>query len=742
MPLSALPATFGVEELKKGFFPHFFNTTANAQYRGPMPDAKYYHPSGMSPKKREEFLQWYEKEVALGRQFVMEEEIHAYCVSDVDILRRCCLKFRNLFREITRAFPGDRGVDPFSNCITIAAACHLVFRRNFLREKTIGIIPPLGYTPKDIQSNKALRWLAHVAEQNGVYIQHARNQGEVKVGKYYLDGYCQENKTVYEFNGCYWHGCPNCYAFNTNSIRPGIKKTMGELYLDTLEKKRYVQNILKDWKYVTMWECEWAKVEGSIPQRIKQTFPNPTPLNPRDAFYGGRTNASCLFYECQMGEKIKYVDFTSLYPSINKYGSYPLGHPQIITHNFKDVSQYYGLVRCKVLPPQDLLHPVLPCKVNGKLLFPLCYACAERAEQMPCRHSEEERVIGSTWVTLEVEKAVQKGYRVVEIESVWHFPEKAQHIPNMPIDFNNLRKYDGLFTSYINTFLKIKQEASGWPDWCKTENDREKYLSDYRDREGFELDRDKIVKNKGLRSLSKLMLNSFWGRFGMRSNLTDIRVISDPAELYKLLISDEIRMVDLNFVNDEVVEVRSVKRDEFEQQSPRSNVVLAAFTTAQARLKLYNVLDRLGERVLYYDTDSVIYIERAYQPQDWCPPLGDFLGDLTDELDGRYITTFISGGPKNYAYKLDNGKTSCKVKGITLNYSNSQLLNFDTMKQMVKNVGSDKSEKITVTNPHQITRECKKQRIETRVGSKDYRVVYDKRIIRPDFFTVPYGYVG
>ncbi|XP_072173772.1 uncharacterized protein [Diadema setosum] len=140
--------TFGVEELKKGFFPHFFNTTANAKYRGPMPDAKYYHPSGMSSKKREEFLQWYEKEVALGRQFVMEEEIHAYCVSDVDILRRCCLKFRNLFREITRAFPGDRGVDPFSNCITIAAACHLVFRRNFLREKTIGIIPPLGYTPQ------------------------------------------------------------------------------------------------------------------------------------------------------------------------------------------------------------------------------------------------------------------------------------------------------------------------------------------------------------------------------------------------------------------------------------------------------------------------------------------------------------------------------------------------------------------------------------------------------------------
>ena len=39
------------------------------------------------------------------------------------------------------------------------------------------------------------------------------------------------------------------------------------------------------------------------------------------------------------------------------------------------------------------------------------------------------------------------------------------------------------------------------------------------------------------------------------------------------------------------------------------------------------------------------------------PLLGDYLGDLTDELDGDYITTFISGGPKNYAYLTNNGKS-------------------------------------------------------------------------------------
>ncbi|CAL1273615.1 unnamed protein product [Larinioides sclopetarius] len=39
------------------------------------------------------------------------------------------------------------------------------------------------------------------------------------------------------------------------------------------------------------------------------------PLNPRDSFFGGRTNAIMLFHE---GD-IKYVDFTSLYPWVNKY---------------------------------------------------------------------------------------------------------------------------------------------------------------------------------------------------------------------------------------------------------------------------------------------------------------------------------------------------------------------------------------------------------------------------------------
>ena len=54
-PLANFPATFGIEELCKGFFPHKFNTAENQDYEGPMPDPSLCDPDGMSAKKKVEF---------------------------------------------------------------------------------------------------------------------------------------------------------------------------------------------------------------------------------------------------------------------------------------------------------------------------------------------------------------------------------------------------------------------------------------------------------------------------------------------------------------------------------------------------------------------------------------------------------------------------------------------------------------------------------------------------------------
>ena len=62
MPLSAFPKTFGLTELKKGYFPHKFNIPENQEYVGPVPAMDYYMPEVMSPKGRQEFETWHKEQ--------------------------------------------------------------------------------------------------------------------------------------------------------------------------------------------------------------------------------------------------------------------------------------------------------------------------------------------------------------------------------------------------------------------------------------------------------------------------------------------------------------------------------------------------------------------------------------------------------------------------------------------------------------------------------------------------------
>ena len=60
-----------------------------------------------------------------------------------------------------------------------------------------------------------VKWLSYEMERNDIHIQHVRNGGEKRVGKYSLDGYCEEYHTAYEFQGCFWHG-KRCNVMNAD----------------------------------------------------------------------------------------------------------------------------------------------------------------------------------------------------------------------------------------------------------------------------------------------------------------------------------------------------------------------------------------------------------------------------------------------------------------------------------------------------------------------------------------------
>ena len=230
----------------------------------------------------------------------------------------------------------------------------------------------------------------------------------------------------------------------------------------------------------------------------------------------------------------------------------------------------------------------------------------------------------------------------------------------------------------------------------------------------------------------------FIGKFAQRSNLTKTKIVTEPKEFFDYLYSPEFQVSDARLVNDETVEVHYSNVGDFAEQNNKVNIVIAAFTTAYARLKLYDLLDLLQERVLYYDTDSVIYVHEPGKPD---PPLGNYLGDLTDELNGDYITSFISGGPKNYAYVTKKGKSETKIRGITLDYATTGKLNPGVMRGLVHLHANCHTEaKVTVDIPFNITRDKKGKNIITKRMKKDYRVVYNKRVITENYETLPYGY--
>ena len=198
-----------------------------------------------------------------------------------------------------------------------------------------------------------------------------------------------------------------------------------------------------------------------------------------------------------------------------------------------------------------------------------------------------------TWCTPEIQKAVEKGYKIQKIHEVWHFPKEQR------------RK--GLFAPYVNTWLKHKTEASGWPACYVTEKQKAEYVKQYEEHEGIKLDPSRIEKNPGRKQVAKLMLNSFWGKFGENEHRVQTQSIQDEDTWQKIVQDDSIIVKDVRIFNEDVMEISTMKHEDACASSGKINIFIACFTTSLARLKLYAELEKLEKQALYYDTDSVIY---------------------------------------------------------------------------------------------------------------------------------------
>ena len=705
--LSKFPKIFSIEEERKGFFPHLFNRVEFYNYRGPIPSFEWYDPDTFSVEKRKEFFEWYEEQVAKGVFFDFEREMRSYCHSDVQLLRLGMQKFRELFLNLQKGDGSPIGVDPFNHITIPSVAFEGIYLKYFLPEQTLITVPRPS---QDKHSFKSILWMEYLMKTNVHFIQHARNLGEFEVtlrsGKRVkVDGYCQDTNTVYQFHGCFWHGCCYCYEGDAptphryytyiNKKGEEVKKPIkfGELYTYTFQMSENFRQL--GYKVVEMWECQWdidikkMKIETNRPD-----LEHHKPLVPRDAYFGGRVNAVKLYYKCIGDEIIEYLDITSMYPyvmSADQY-DYPIKVPSILKKGrdiLLPIEELFGLIKCKIRPPRTLYFPVLPERSsdNSKVLFHL------------------NEMVG-TWTSVEVQKAVQKGYEILDIYEQHHFSQKSNQ----------------LFREYNETFFEIKRQAK---------------------QEG----------NKGLEAIAKMCINGPTGKWGFNpEKQKGTRLVTECDEFYNYLCGSWDK-VNINVITDEAATVTVEENSPFTEHM-RSNVYISAFITSYARLKLYDeALDPLKNMVLYFDTDSVIYVSPTGEHLIPVDTTGE-MGLWTSEAEaGDFFIEFVSCGPKTYALKSKSGKRDIsKSKGFSLHYTNQQKFNFDSLKEQVlyKALGEDldsmvfeermeaqnkkpRLEKLTLHMNETIMRRKKFQVLVEENKGKIINLTYDKRkILNPD----------
>ena len=135
------------------------------------------------------------------------------------------------------------------------------------------LAPPLSkydmtFYDKGHISKPSIEWLEKTAKQLKIHIHHAMcgHGGERHVLGAPVDGFEPKTCTVFQFHGCWWHGCPRCFTDRGRKICQG--KTRDELYAATIARTRALRKA--GYRVIEKWECQYKKTnEPSLTKKTK-----------------------------------------------------------------------------------------------------------------------------------------------------------------------------------------------------------------------------------------------------------------------------------------------------------------------------------------------------------------------------------------------------------------------------------------------------------------------------------------
>lgn len=784
MSLRELPKTFGFEaQVKKGFFPHSWNTLArwdsDPRRIPPISELRSVtHRAGdafeLEQWYQERITQWHEDQGSTGAPWNAREECAEYCVDDCAVLGTAVVRFRKVFADMMQLVVGHP-IDPtqFNTCASMSVQLAFYIRkqngqpavRNMqrdahpfdtdakismivraartMKESRGYVATSLPFAPKSIAYWHSILGRVMGSCEGTDHISYGGPLGPADKFVLYGNGEAsaifdcrvcgQQPISVRRHVGdCVVHNCRPVPTQTASLIRSSIGafnvkyprgERLGECCTPVLKKdpdKNFRD--IKDYR-----------------------------VDPRDAFFGGRTeNFACRFVATPENKcHIEMADVTSEYPFICAARELPTGYAVEFYGDQCSVELaerpaseggYFGIVKCLVRAPTEgsLPIPILPQRgaangngessdAVGKLVFAFYNV----------NDIGKNEWVG-TYTTPELERAQKHGYKILEVYGVMHWEPSQREV--------------GPLRNFVNALMKVKFESEGvfkagavMDDWFRAEGipftsrkDTWAALSDERKMDFCRYYSEVLQVmnrgigvpsaeglfeqqegNPGMLRISKLLLNSCWGKVGQRPFQTETRIISNQCDLMKMALDERIEFDASNVHpvwceedDDTGIYIASADyREQHIRTSPTTHAAFAAFVTAWGRLRLYDGMTEIANapsfddpaltleqqrdvpqkwaRILYCDTDSIMYVQ-----QDNAPPFIEKkpgLGEFADDLKGKRGLRFVSWGAKSYRldcegstpYEPDLKGTKLRAKGIVMTPANEQVLSFDFCSSLV-----------------------------------------------------------
>lgn len=651
--LRSMSTDFGIEEFRKGHFPHRYMTVEHVEAipedgKIPRPAREYFDCDFRSDHERQEAEEWIDRFCAQSDCWDIRNDAIEYCISDTLLLGETLKRFRDQTMEMCSTIERAEDVeyadfDPFQY-MTLASAMMSFYFSQCLPEQTIALIDRY----QCLWESKARAWLHSMGKADVWNVQE--REGVTFIG--------EDEQHYYAFFACEREGCTTCFPVrNQGQWHPRLQCTYE---MARVRRERIQQELEKP--LIFIWEHDYDE---------SKMDPLWIGLDPRDAYKGGKTE----LYKLRVPGKCAMVDFVSQYPTVC-FGesidpldcetermmewSLPIGQPNKMyrpTHYNWD-QECLGIAKVWICPPQHCYAPFLSYRSTGaygelEVCYGCCKICMDTHQQEECHHTPKERAFIGTWTLTELRYARTLGYEILEIVEVWEYPEKT----------------NTLFRSFIVPFMyhKIVSKTGGCVDHQRTQfTEKGKQVAAYLQHiMNREILPQEFTDSPARRTVAKLIQNAFTGKWGQRDSFTSTRSFTEEESWSTLQILNDpnVHVQSAMIYGDQCVTLTYEKQRGAALHGLRKkNDHIVAHITAYGRLMLNRVEQALGKNLVYVDTDS------AYHVQVPTPiyRTGFRTGDL--ELECPTLTNWVGLARKSYAYQTEK-KVVVKQKGIAMRAS-------------------------------------------------------------------------